>query len=344
MHCAHSELAKRDVADVLEERLAAVRQSAGDSDETGCAPPPADLIVPVRGEFGTHRLGAVEFAESANGFGTLLAQIPLGALLMQQRGSKFMYEAVLGTSGLQQIGWTTPVCAWSHEEGVGDFPCSFGIDGLRSILWKNTEKVPYNISWETGDVIGCCIDATTPADTKLIFYKNGMVVNTPEPINVYNPAAVASLVPGVSLSHRERIFLNLGTRPFLFVVLPPLPVFFHACTHTWLLQHRYPIEGFAPVLKNPSNSDKQAARYLAECVERLFVLMNQGTAAEGEILDEYVMLLAQILEFYVPLLTPFHIAQSFVPLVVSLCQDGYGASLPLLFDSLQSYLDVCPAS
>ena len=98
------------------------------------------------------------------------------------------------------------------------------------------------------------------------------------------------------------------------------------------------------MLKNPSNSDKQAARYLAECVERLFVFMNQGTAAEGEILDEYVMLLAQILEFYVPLLTPFHIAQSFVPLVVSLCHDGYGASLPLLFDSLQLYLDVCPAS
>ena len=215
----HSNLGGRDIADVLEERLAAVRQAAG-GDETACALPPSDLIVSARGEFGTHRLGAVQFAESANGFGTLLAQVPLGALLAQGRGSRFMYEAVLGTAGLQQIGWTTPACAWSYEDGVGDFPCSFGVDGFRSLLWKNTEKVPFNISWDAGDVIGCCIDATVPVDTKLVFYKNGMVVNTPEPINVRDLAAVASIVPGVSLSHRERILLNLGTKPFLFVTNP----------------------------------------------------------------------------------------------------------------------------
>lgn len=314
-----------------------MRQSAG-SDETAYAPrPPAVPIVSARGDFGTHRLGAVQFAESANGFGTLLAQAPLGVLLTQHRGSKFMYEAILGSSGLQQIGWTTPACAWSHEEGVGDFQCSFGIDGFRSFLWKNTEKIPYNISWESGDVIGCCIDATFPTNTKLIFYKNGMAVNTPEPINVYNPAAIASIVPGVSSSHRERILINLGTKPFLFVLLF-FPFFLQMLSHVFC--NRYPIEGFAPIQDGPSNSDRQEARYLAECVERLFVLMNQGTV-EGEILDEYVVLLAQILEFYVQFLTPYHIAQSFVPLVVSLCQDGYGTSLSLLFDSIQSYLGVC---
>lgn len=227
----HSDLAGRDVADVLEERLESVRQSAG-SDETAYAPrPPAVPIVSARGDFGTHRLGAVQFAESANGFGTLLAQAPLGVLLTQHRGSKFMYEAILGSSGLQQIGWTTPACAWSHEEGVGDFQCSFGIDGFRSFLWKNTEKIPYNISWESGDVIGCCIDATFPTNTKLIFYKNGMAVNTPEPINVYNPAAIASIVPGVSSSHRERILINLGTKPFLFV-LPFFRFFLQTRSHS----------------------------------------------------------------------------------------------------------------
>lgn len=94
------------------------------------------------------------------------------------------------------------------------------------------------------------------------------------------------------------------------------------------------------MLKGSSNGDKQAASYLAECIERLFVLMNQEAAARtGETLDECVVVLAQILEFYVPLLTPYNIAQSFMPLVVSLCQDGY--DLSLLFDSIQSYLDVC---
>lgn len=325
--------------------MAAVRQAAASS--AGASTGGSGLVA-ARGSFGVHRLGAVQFAESADGFGTLLGTVSLGVLLTEGRGPRFMYEAVLGSAGLQQIGWTKPSCLWSREDGVGDFACSFGLDGFRSLLWKNTKNIPYNISWESGDVIGCCIDATVPASPKLIFYKNGMVVNTPEPIDVYNPADVASIVPGVSLSHRERILINLGTKPFMFVLFHIVVLFFfsqQSCSFTYMRVsvNRYPVEGFAPVVVGASNSDKQAAAYLAGCVERLFVIMNQDRAsAEGEVLDEYVVLLAQVLEFYVPLLTPYHIAQSFVPLVVSLCQDGYQQSLSLLFDSIQSYVDVCP--
>jgi hypothetical protein len=31
-----------------------------------------------------------------------------------------MYEVTLGTSGIQQLGWATFDCRFTHEEGVGD--------------------------------------------------------------------------------------------------------------------------------------------------------------------------------------------------------------------------------
>lgn len=48
---------------------------------------------------------------------------------------KWMYEATLGTSGIQQIGWATLSCEFNNEEGVGDAEDSYAFDGKRVRKW-----------------------------------------------------------------------------------------------------------------------------------------------------------------------------------------------------------------
>jgi hypothetical protein len=43
-----------------------------------------------------------------------------------------MYEVVVETQGIMQLGWTTLQCRFTNEEGVGDSPDSYAIDGKRS--------------------------------------------------------------------------------------------------------------------------------------------------------------------------------------------------------------------
>lgn len=54
-----------------------------------------------------------------------------------------MYEVVLGTSGLMQIGWCTASCKFTREEGVGDTPYSYAIDGYREAKWNNRDSSRY---------------------------------------------------------------------------------------------------------------------------------------------------------------------------------------------------------
>ena len=79
----------------------------------------------------------------------------------------WQYEVVLGTAGIQQVGWATPTCPFTNEEGVGDFPDSYAYDGKRVRKW-NVSCHPYGQPWMPGDVVGCCFNVD---EGEISFYR-----------------------------------------------------------------------------------------------------------------------------------------------------------------------------
>uniref|UniRef100_A0A4W3GGF2 RING-type E3 ubiquitin transferase n=1 Tax=Callorhinchus milii TaxID=7868 RepID=A0A4W3GGF2_CALMI len=51
---------------------------------------------------------------------------------------KWMYEVLISSQGLMQIGWCTLHCRFNQEEGVGDTPDSYAYDGNRVRKWNVT--------------------------------------------------------------------------------------------------------------------------------------------------------------------------------------------------------------
>jgi len=166
-----------------------------------------------------------------------------------------MYEVILGTCGIQQIGWATLQCPFTSEEGVGDAPDSYAWDGKRVQRW-NVSPHPYGTPWASGDVVGVCADMEAGT---LSFVKNGtdmggarcVVASLGSRLAVQRQVAVhflgpnvtlvigldavafsnirnfqpgAAFFPALSISHGERSELNFGSQPF-----------------------RYPVEGFQPI-------------------------------------------------------------------------------------------------
>ncbi|XP_058184868.1 E3 ubiquitin-protein ligase RKP isoform X1 [Rhododendron vialii] len=152
---------------------------------------------------------------------------------------KWMYEVILETSGIQQLGWATVSCPFSDHKGVGDADDSYAYDGKRERKW-NKEAEPYGQSWVVGDVIGCCIDLDRD---EISFYRNGF------PLGVAF-SGIRKMVPGlgyypaISLSQGERCEINFGGRSF-----------------------QYPIDGFVPIQSPPSSS--YVATKLLNCLSRL---------------------------------------------------------------------------
>ncbi|XAR73306.1 hypothetical protein NMG60_11007227 [Bertholletia excelsa] len=152
---------------------------------------------------------------------------------------KWMYEVILDTAGIQQLGWATLSCPFTDHKGVGDADDSYAYDGKRVSKW-NKEAEPYGQSWVAGDVIGCCLDLD---HDEISFYRNGA------PLGVAF-SGIRKMVPGmgyypaISLSQGERCELNFGTRPF-----------------------KYPIEGFLPIQAPPSTN--HLAMNLLNCLIRM---------------------------------------------------------------------------
>lgn len=137
---------------------------------------------------------------------------------------KWMYEVILETSGIQQLGWATLSCPFTDQKGVGDADDSYAFDGRRVNKW-NKDAEPYGQSWVVGDVIGCCIDLECD---KISFYRNGVSLGVAfHGIRKMRPGR--GYYPAISLSQGERCELNFGARPF-----------------------KYPIEGFLPLQAPPS--------------------------------------------------------------------------------------------
>ncbi|KAL6993093.1 RING-type E3 ubiquitin transferase [Sarracenia purpurea var. burkii] len=152
---------------------------------------------------------------------------------------KWMYEVILETPGIQQLGWATLSCPFTDHKGVGDADDSYAYDGKRVSKW-NKEAEPYGQEWVVGDVIGCCIDLD---HDEILFHRNG------SPLGIAF-SCIRKMVPGlgyypaISLSQGERCELNFGARPF-----------------------KYPIEGFLPIQAPPSTI--HLATKLLHCLSRL---------------------------------------------------------------------------
>ncbi|BBN14829.1 Kip1 ubiquitination-promoting complex protein 1 [Marchantia polymorpha subsp. ruderalis] len=174
---------------------------------------------------------------------------------------KWMFEATLGTAGIQQLGWATLSCPFTHLKGVGDAKDSYAYDGKRIRKW-NEHYWEYGQLWVTGDVIGCCIDLDAG---QISFYRNGTTLGVAfEGVKKLEPKD--GYFPAISLSHHERCELNFGGRPF-----------------------KYPVKGFCPIQSPPAvhiDRDKDGlasparrANYLLGCLQRLVQLGSREVAA-----------------------------------------------------------------
>lgn len=176
---------------------------------------------------------------------------------------RWMYEATLGTAGIQQLGWATLSCPFTNEEGVGDAADSYAYDGKRVCKWSESHAA-YGQPWVAGDVIGCCLDLER---NEIVFFRNGACLGVAYD-EVRAPDAKDGYYPAISLSHGERCELNFGGRPF-----------------------KYPVQGFEAIQLPPRYGGGDAedvqqmdwacarAKFLLGCLQRLVQLGSREVAA-----------------------------------------------------------------
>ncbi|XP_054866812.1 E3 ubiquitin-protein ligase RNF123 isoform X3 [Amphiprion ocellaris] len=145
---------------------------------------------------------------------------------------KWAYEVLISSQGLMQIGWCTLSCRFNQEEGVGDTPDSYAYDGNRVRKW-NVTTTNYGKSWAAGDIVSCLIDLD---EGTITFCLNGQSLGTAFTSIKTGPGV--AYFPAISLSFKESVAFNFGSRPL-----------------------RYPVEGYLP-LQNPPAADLMKAHRL----------------------------------------------------------------------------------
>uniref|UniRef100_A0A671W197 Ring finger protein 123 n=1 Tax=Sparus aurata TaxID=8175 RepID=A0A671W197_SPAAU len=144
---------------------------------------------------------------------------------------KWAYEVLISSQGLMQIGWCTLNCRFNQEEGVGDTPDSYAYDGNRVRKW-NVTTTNYGKSWAAGDIVSCLIDLD---EGTITFCLNGQSLGTAF-TNIKMGPGVAYF-PAISLSFKESVAFNFGSRPLRYP----------SCL-------TYPVDGYLP-LQNPPTAD-----------------------------------------------------------------------------------------
>lgn len=170
--------------------------------------------------------------ESKSNFGSVRANLCVCK-------GRWMYEILLGSKGIMQLGWATLQCRFTNEEGVGDTNDSFAYDGHRVRKW-NVSTAKYGEEWMAGDVIGCCIDLD---EGTISYSRNGHSLGMAFDNVQYGPGL--AYFPAVSLSYGESCQMNFGAAPF-----------------------KFPVEDYKP-LQDPPFSDVAKAMELTSCLERL---------------------------------------------------------------------------
>uniref|UniRef100_A0A8C0GXW5 E3 ubiquitin-protein ligase RNF123 n=1 Tax=Chelonoidis abingdonii TaxID=106734 RepID=A0A8C0GXW5_CHEAB len=164
---------------------------------------------------------------------------------------KWIYEVLISSQGLMQIGWCTLNCRFNQEEGVGDTPDSYAYDGNRVRKW-NVTTTNYGKSWAAGDIVSCLIDLD---EGTIDFCLNGVSLGTAFD-NITRGAGMAYF-PAISLSFKESVAFNFGSRPL-----------------------RYPFIGYRPLQDPPSVDLVKAHKLLALC--RLGLVLQEGKLVEKD--------------------------------------------------------------
>ncbi|KAM3915781.1 E3 ubiquitin-protein ligase RNF123 isoform 2-T2 [Leptodactylus fuscus] len=167
---------------------------------------------------------------------------------------RWLYEVLISSQGLMQIGWCTLSCRFNQEEGVGDTPDSYAYDGNRVRKW-NVTTTNYGKSWAAGDIVSCLIDLD---EGSISFCLNGVSLG-PAFSDISRGAAMAYF-PAISLSFKESVAFNFGSRPL-----------------------RYPVEGYRP-LQDPPTGDLIKAQRLLGYLRN--VLSTGIDLQEGRLLDK----------------------------------------------------------
>lgn len=202
---------------------------------------------------------------------------------------KWLYEVLISSQGLMQIGWCTVNCRFNQEEGVGDTPDSYAYDGNRVRKW-NVTTTNYGKSWAAGDIVSCLIDLD---EGNISFCLNGVCLGTA--FSDISRGFGMAYFPAISLSFKESVAFNFGSRPF-----------------------RYPVEGYRP-LQDPPSADLRKARTLLGYVKNIIhtgidvqegKLMEQDAAIwqlQGE--PTVLISLAHIFNHFAPLMCKVYLVE-----------------------------------
>nr|XP_023667118.1 E3 ubiquitin-protein ligase RNF123 [Paramormyrops kingsleyae] len=202
---------------------------------------------------------------------------------------KWIYEVLISSQGLMQIGWCTLDCRFNQEEGVGDTPDSYAYDGNRVRKW-NVTTTNYGKSWAAGDIVSCLIDLD---DGTITFYLNGQSLGIAFS-NIKMGPGIAYF-PAISLSFKESVAFNFGSRPL-----------------------RYPVEGYSP-LQNPPTGDLLKANRLLGYIKT--VVSTTIDTQEGKLLEKdrsvwqlqgeptVLVTLAHIFNYFAPLMCKVYLVE-----------------------------------
>ncbi|XP_069045510.1 E3 ubiquitin-protein ligase RNF123 [Lepisosteus oculatus] len=202
---------------------------------------------------------------------------------------KWTYEVLISSQGLMQIGWCTLNCRFNQEEGVGDTPDSYAYDGNRVRKW-NVTTTNYGKSWAAGDIVSCLIDLD---EGTISFCLNGQSLGAAFSNIKMGPGM--AYFPAISLSFKESVAFNFGSRPL-----------------------RYPVEGYMP-LQNPPTADLLKAQKLLGYIKN--VLSTRIDVQEGKLVEKdssawqlqgeptVLVTLAHVFNYFAPLMCKVYIVE-----------------------------------
>ncbi|KAJ8361011.1 hypothetical protein SKAU_G00175360 [Synaphobranchus kaupii] len=202
---------------------------------------------------------------------------------------KWVYEVLISSQGLMQIGWCTLNCRFNQEEGVGDTPDSYAYDGNRVRKW-NVTTTNYGKSWAAGDIVSCLIDLD---EGTITFCLNGQSLGTAFSNIKIGPGI--AYFPAISLSFKESVAFNFGSRPL-----------------------RYPLQGYVP-LQSPPSADLAKAHRLLGYIKN--VLSTTIDTQEGKLVPKdsaswqlhgeptVLVTLAHIFNYFAPLMCKVYLVE-----------------------------------
>ncbi|MGH0130865.1 UNVERIFIED_CONTAM: hypothetical protein FKN15_043887 [Acipenser sinensis] len=242
--------------------------------------------------------GGEEPVRPVSGGEELKAQTPI--FFWEGRGRKWSYEVLISSQGLMQIGWCTLNCRFNQEEGVGDTADSYAYDGNRVRKW-NVTTTNYGKSWAAGDIVTCLIDLD---EGTISFCLNGQSLGIA--FNSIKIGPGLAYFPAISLSFKESVAFNFGSRPLRYPfssLLSPGPCI------AW---------GYQP-LQDPPSADLLKAQRLLGYIKNVFTtkidtqegkLVEKDSAAwelQGE--PTVLVTLAHIFNHFAPLMCKVYLVE-----------------------------------